>query len=140
MTVPLELEDGFVPGGTEVDGPAELLVLLSHWLTTSKAATVGDPGTFGGSAVMTVKMGPDEFVLNRDTKRAAVQEFLAAAGRAGGAANLRWHVTRNQRGKINRVSYRDNDAPTPGWYAYLREPLSEPRELGFAVSGRRPDA
>jgi hypothetical protein len=74
-------------------------------------------------------MGTDEFVLNRDTKRAAVETFLSAAVHAGGAANLRWHVTANTKGKLNRVSYRDDDEPTPGWFAYLRKPSPEPRDL-----------
>jgi hypothetical protein len=68
-------------------------------------------------------------VLNRDTKRAAVEAFLAAAAPAGGAANLSWHITANRRGTINRVSYRRDDAATPGWYAYLRETVTEPRDL-----------
>lgn len=137
MPVSLELVNGFVPVGTEVDGPAELEELLSHWLTASNAPTVGEIGAFGGSPAITVKMGPDEFVLNRDTKRAAVQEFVAAAARAGGASLVRWHVTRNEKGTINRVSYRADDAPTPGWYAYLRDPFAEPRELRDTVRSRR---
>jgi hypothetical protein len=75
-------------------------------------------------------MGADEFVLNRDTKRAAVRTFLAAAAHAGGADNLSWHVTTNSKGSINRVSYRPDEEATPGWYAYVRKPSSEPRELG----------
>lgn len=133
MSASFDLDNGFVPVGTEVDGPTELEALLSHWLTASDAPTVGDIGAFGGSPVITVKMGPDEFVLNRDTTRAAVQEFLTAAARAGGASNLRWHVTRNLRGPINKVSYRPDDAHIPGWFAYLRQPIPEPQELGFTV-------
>jgi hypothetical protein len=68
-------------------------------------------------------------VLNRDTKRAAVEAFLEEAAAAGGAANLRWHITANRRGPINRVSYRRDNAATPGWYAYLRDTIAESREL-----------
>src|SRR5437867_6109978 len=113
----VDLEDGFVPVGTEVDGPEALEAVLSHWAQSSDTPTVGKVGTYGGSPVIIVRVGTDEFVLNRDTKRAAVVEFLAAAARVGGAGNLRWHVTANRDGKINRVSYRLDDEPTPGWYA-----------------------
>jgi hypothetical protein len=124
------LVNGYVPVGTTVDGAAELERVLAQWAETSNQATVGDVGAFGGSPVIVVRMGGDEFVLNRDTKRAAVRAFLAAATTAGGAARLPWHVTANSRGTINRVSYRPDDGPTPGWYAYLRTPSPEPRELG----------
>ena len=123
----IELVNGFVPVGSEVDGARELERVLSHWANESNAPTLGDAGSYGGSPVLTVRMGSDEFVVNRDTKRSAVLRFLAAVG--GGADDLRWHVTANARGTINRVSYRNDDEPTPGWYAYLREALPEPREL-----------
>ena len=125
----MDLVDGFVPVGTEVDGSRELERVLSHWLKESNAPTVGDVENYGGSPVIMIRMGSDGFVLNRDTKRSAVRAFLTAAARAGGAEHLRWHVTANARGVINRVSYRPDDEPTPGWYAYLREPSSEPQEL-----------
>jgi hypothetical protein len=126
---PLDLVNGFVPAGTTVDGPLELERVLAHWAEKSTELTVGDVRAFGGSPVITVRMSTDEFVLNRDTKRAAVLAFFAAASDAGGADNLPWHVTTNSRGTINRVSYRPDDAATPGWYAYLRDPAPERREL-----------
>lgn len=126
----LELVNGYVPVGTTVNGPLELEGVLTHWAQASDHATVGDVGAFGGSPVVMVRMGGDEFVLNRDTKRSAVLAFLAAAAAAGGADRLTWHVTANNRGTINRVSYRPDDGATPGWYAYLRRPSREPRELG----------
>ncbi len=128
MSRAFELVDGFVPDGTVVSGVLELQRVLAHWAEESEQPTVGDVGTFGGSPVITVRMGADEFVLNRDTKRAAVQAFLSAVALAGGADNLHWHVTTNARGAVNRVSYRSDDAATPGWYAYVPG-VSEPRDL-----------
>jgi hypothetical protein len=125
----VELENGYVPEGTIAHGVHELERLLSHWLAESERPTVGDVGRFGGSPIIRVRLEVDEFVLNRDTKRAAIQTFLAAAAEAGGAERLRWHVTTNARGAANRVSYRSDDAPTPGWYAYVRG-VAEPRSLG----------
>jgi hypothetical protein len=123
-----ELENGFIPVGTVVQGASELERLLAHWLAESNRPTVGDVGRFGGSPVITVRLGADGFVLNRDTKRAAVHTFLGAAREAGGADHLPWRVTTNARGAVNRVTYRRDDAPTPGWYAYIRG-VAEPRDL-----------
>ena len=106
----------------------ELERLLSHWLAESDQPTVGEVGRFGGSPIIRVRLGVDEFVRNRDTKRAAILTFLAAASEVGGADRLRWHVTTNARGAVNRVSYRSDNAPTPGWYAYVRG-IAEPRNL-----------
>ena len=123
-----ELENGYVPIGTVVRSASELERLLAHWLAESNRPTVGNVGSFGGSPVITVRLGADEFVLNRDTKRAAIHTFLAGARQAGGADHLPWRVTTNARGAVNRVTYRPDDAPTPGWYAYVRG-ISEPRDL-----------
>jgi hypothetical protein len=116
----VELENGYVPIGTVVQSARELERLLACWLAESRRSTVGDVGSFGGSPAITVRLAADEFVLNRDTKRAAVQTFLAAAREAGGADHLPWRVTTNARGAGTRVTYRPDDAPTPGWYAYVR--------------------
>lgn len=124
----VELENGYVPVGTVVPSTSELERLLAHWLGESNRPTVGDVGAFGGSPVVTVRLAADSFVLNRDTKRAAVHTFLAAAREADGADHLPWRVTTNARGAVNRVTYRPDDAPTPGWYAYIRG-VAEPREL-----------
>jgi hypothetical protein len=112
-----------------VDGTTALEQILSRWITASGQLTVGDIGAYGGSPVILVKLGSNEFALNRDTTRAAVRDFLAAAARAGGAANLPWRVTTNARGRFNRVTYRPDDEPTPGWYAYLHRSSDGPREL-----------
>ena len=99
-------------------------------MNVSDGPTVGFGGSRPGSPVILVRLGADRFALNRDTKRQAVRAFLAAASRAGGAAELSWHVTFNQDGKVNRVTYRSDDERTPGWYAYLDPAVDEPRPLG----------
>jgi hypothetical protein len=125
-----DLVNGFVPAVTEVKGVAEFERVLSHWVNVSDGPTVGFGGSRPGSPVILVRLGADRFALNRDTKRPAVRAFLAAAARAGGAAELSWHVTFNQDGKVNRVSYRSDNERTPGWYAYLDPAADEPRTLG----------
>jgi hypothetical protein len=128
MPSPTDLEDGYLRSGTVIHGALELQRVLSDWIGASDRPTIGDVGRFGGSPVLTVRLRTDEFVLNRDTKRSAVHAFLAAAADAGGGDRLRWHVTANARGVINRVTYRPDDAPTPGWYAYVPG-VGEPRDL-----------
>jgi hypothetical protein len=123
-----ELESGYVPSASVVQGASELERLLAHWFAESDRPTVGDVGNFGGSPLITVRLGADEFFINRDTKRAAIHTFLTAAHQSGGADQLPWRVTTNARGAVNRVTYRTDDAPTPGWYAYVRG-TSDPRDL-----------
>lgn len=124
-------EDGFIPVGTVVHSVGELGEVLADWLLGSNRPTIGDIGAFGGSALITVRLDDAEFVLNRDTKRSGIEAFLDAAARAGGAARLDWRVTAGRRGKINRVTYRPDDAPTPGWYAYLSKPRSRRAKLAM---------
>lgn len=116
--------DGHIPAGTVAASVVELEQLLAHWAKTSKQPTIGDIGVYGGAPLITVQAALGKFILNRDTKRAAVLAFLNAAACAGGARNLHWHLAPNARGAANRVSYRGDDDPTPGWYAYLRSRAS----------------
>jgi hypothetical protein len=111
----------YIPAGTTVSLD-ELVPLLSGWASSSGASTIGDVGSFGGRALVTVATPSTSFVLNADTKRAAVLNFLAVAG--VGAPNFR--VVANQRGKVNRVVFHPDGRPTPGWYAYT--PIDRPRE------------
>lgn len=130
-----ELVDGFVPAVVEVTGLGQLERLLASWLQTSDRPTVGAAGSRPGSPIIRVTSGSDKFDINRDTKRQAVREFLKAATLAGGAVNLPWHVVANERGRLNRVSYRADDQPTPGWYAYLTHVANRPRPLDRGAEG-----
>ena len=124
-----ELNNGFVPAVTTLDSLEQFEELLGFWFDGSDQSTVGEIGSRGGSPVLHVRLGTDEFALNRDTKRRAVGEFLNAIGHAGGADRLPWHVTTNRMGRVNRVSYRPDDDETPGWYAYLSTPSASKRRL-----------
>jgi hypothetical protein len=121
-------QNGYVQAGTVVQGTSALEELLIQWVTESNRATIGEIGAYGGASVVTVRLETDEFVLNRDTKRAAVETFVAAARKAGGAEKLPWRVMRNQRGSVSLVTYRIDDERTPGWYAYFYG-AAEPRKL-----------
>ena len=125
-----DLVDGYVPAVTEVNGVTEFERVLSHWVNASERPTVGLVETYGGSPVIRISVGADRFVLNRDTPRPAVRDFLATVARAGGAAGLHWHVTANENGKVNKISYLEDGAPPQGWFAYLRPDADAPRPLG----------
>lgn len=110
----------YLAAGTTV--PLEELVsLLSDWTARSRASTIGDVGSFGGRALVTVTTSAASFVLNADTKRSAVLEFLSAAQRG----EVVFRVIANRRGRINRVAFRADEQPTPGWYAYTQHDWGE---------------
>jgi hypothetical protein len=52
------------------------------------------------------------------------------AARGGGAANLHRHVTANENGRVNKISYLRSGALPQGWFAYLRPDADAPRPLG----------
>lgn len=104
----------------------ELGEVLAASLRGSDRPTIGDVGAFRGPARITVRLNDTEFVLNRNTKR--------AAARASGAARLEWRATTGRRETVNRVTYIADDAPMPGWHAYLRDPLSRPARLTLGRS------
>jgi hypothetical protein len=129
-----ELVNGYVPAGTIVHGAAELECVLAHWAEASNQATLGDVGAFGGSAVVIIRIGRDEFVLNRDTKRAAVLAFL------GAAANRR---RRRQAALARHREQQGHDQPSqlpPGRWSdpgLVRLPAhAEPATAGAGVTGQ----
>jgi hypothetical protein len=105
--------------GTRLSGVDDLRERLRAWLLTTDEPTIGDVGTFGGKPWLHFDVRGREVVLNADTKRAAVREFLAHP-----AAVLQ--VVANRRGVVNKVVFRPDGEPTPGWYAYTLEPLPSP--------------
>ena len=65
-------------------------------------------------------------VLNADTKRAAVADYLAAVAQHG--PELAWPVVANARGRVNKVVYEGGPSPA-GWYAYVAPALDAPTVL-----------
>lgn len=119
--------DGYIPLGTTVSSTAELTELLRNWVSVSSQGTIGDVGDFGKRPWVRVGLGTDLVVLNADTKRSAVLDYLAHAADVG--HNPPWYVHANRNGRINKVGYRDDAPPSPGWYAYLVPPADAPRTL-----------
>lgn len=120
-------EHGYLPKGTAAHGRAQLAELFTAWLNSSNAPTIGDFGTFGRTAWVHIQLGEHTAVLNGDTKRHAIAEFLDDTQRRGTSAP--WHVIANQNGVVNKVVFRDDGETTPGWYCYLTRPLASPTQL-----------
>lgn len=118
---------GFLPRGVKVTSKREFANLLRHWHGESRAETIGDVGTFGGTACITVHLGDHNVVLNADTKRSAVAAYLDRVRRLG--PDVPWRVVANTRGTINKVIFSDDPADAAGWYQYLRRPLTQPGQL-----------
>ncbi len=111
--------------GTEVATKAELAELLRTWLRTTNEPTIGDVAQYGGRPYVHVRLGEVHVVLNADTKRAAVERYLAAVDAHG--ADLPWQVVQG-RAKVNKVVYEGMDT-SAGWYAYTTPELEAPRWL-----------
>ena len=67
--------------------------------------------------------GGRKVILNADTKRAAVEQFLAVVAERG--AESAWPVLTNQKGVFNKVGFRSDGSTTPGWYCYLVPPAEK---------------
>jgi hypothetical protein len=107
--------EGFVAKGTTVHSKSELMQLLRGWLESSTEATIGDASRYAGTPWVRIEINGREAVLNADTTRSAVEAFLR-----DGADRL-WSVVANTRGRWNKVTFRTDGRPTPGWYCYLTE-------------------
>jgi len=129
MSTPdIEIDDnGFLPRGVRVTGKREFADLLRRWHNQSQAKTIGDVGSFGGTACITLRLGDHDVVLNVDSKRSAVATYLDHVRRLG--PDLPWRVVANNRGTVNKVVFSDDPADAAGWYQYLRTPLAQPGQL-----------
>ena len=114
--------DAYLPR-EQLSGKQQLVEALAQWMAASAAETIGDVGSFGGRAWLTVALaGGHIVVLNADTKRSAVESFVRTHRRA---PERPWRVVGNRRGRINKVLPGPGREHLPGWYAYLLEPLDE---------------
>lgn len=117
--------DTGIQEGTEVVGKAALADLLRTWLRTSNEPTLGDVAQYGGRPYVHVDLGGVRVVLNADTKRAAVERYLAAVDARG--TGLPWQVVQG-RTKTNKVVYEGMES-SAGWYAYTTREMEAPRWL-----------
>jgi hypothetical protein len=57
-------------------------------------------------------------VLNADTKRAAVAEYVKETERCG--ADIPWSILPNRHGRWNKLAFKADGEPTADWYCYLK--------------------
>ena len=110
---------GYVAKGISVENKLEPLNVLRAWLDLSDVPTIGPVDNYGGKPWISIRLGRDRIaVLNADTKRAAVGEYVRDAEMRG--ADGPWSILPNRNGRWNRLTFRADGEPTVGWYCYLR--------------------
>jgi hypothetical protein len=110
---------GYVAKGTTVEDKRELLKVLRAWLDGSDVPTIGPVANYGGKPWIVIHLNGDQTaVLNADSKRAAVGEYVKDAETRG--AEVPWSILANRNGQWNKLAFRADREPTAGWYCYLR--------------------
>jgi hypothetical protein len=110
---------GHVTKGVNLASKPELVQVLQDWLNASDEATIGRVDNYGGKAWISIRLDKERTaVLNADTKRVAVEEYVKDARTRG--ADVPWAILPNRKGRWNKLAFRADGEPTPGWYCYLR--------------------
>jgi hypothetical protein len=113
--------------GTLLSNKTELLRLLESWLKTSEASKIGNASRGQTPWISLIVDRQRRAVINSDTKRSAVEEYVKEAQTRG--ADVSWFVIPNRDGPCNKLVFRADRQPTPGWYCYLEPPNDAPEEL-----------
>jgi len=113
--------------GTRVRSKSELVSLLERWYRGTIETTIGKVGAFGRTRWIHIDLESGRAVLNGDTTRDAVGDYLSDAAEHG--AEAPWWIVRNRDGRINKVVFKADFGLAPGWYCYLSDERSEPGEL-----------
>lgn len=119
--------DGYLPSGLVLDAGHELFHALSTWVADSERGTIGDVADYGGRPHVRIRLRGLDVVLNADTTRSAVRDYLGLVDLHG--PEMAWRVVANKRGRINKVLPVPADETLRGWYCYLVTPLDSPRVL-----------
>ena len=122
---------GYVAKGISVENKLEPLNVLRAWLDLSDVPTIGPVDNYGGKPWISIRLGRDRIaVLNADTKRAAVGEYVRDA-----------EVSRSRR-QSSSVSWRSRKASRclPGRLTGLigstiRGRTAVPHSAASAISG-----
>lgn len=90
--------------------------LLSDWLHNSNDETVGPKATYGRRPWIYVRDGFRVFMLNADTKREAVGQYLKLLRQHND--DLRWEITASQQNKMTAVAYGPERRRLKPFYLY----------------------
>ena len=90
-------DNRYVAKGTTVENKRELLEVLRDWLTVSDASTIGPVANYGGKPWIAMHLDGNRMaVLNADTKRAAVAEYVKETERR--RPDIPWSILPNRNG------------------------------------------
>lgn len=120
-----QANDELMPKGQRYATKRDLLAGLEAWLGRSSADTVGDTSRYKGKPWLFIDSPAGRIRIHADTTRAGIEALVAAARTA---RSYDWLVVANDRGRINKVLFCEER--TPGWYAYLTEPLDQEGPIG----------
>jgi hypothetical protein len=98
---------------------AEFHRLLESFLATSSQVIAEKE--HGQTPWVWVKSLGGRFYLHADTTREGVDHYMRLIEELGDL--LKWHVIKNERGRMNKVAFGDNKIVIPGYYMYKQ--LSE---------------
>lgn len=94
----------------------QLYELLKMWceITEEPNDTIGDLDIHNkNSPIITLNIDNCSFYINADTKRKGVKQFLSNIDRD-------WHIIKNNRGKLNKVTNDPEYEPIEGFYMYKK--------------------
>jgi hypothetical protein len=94
----------------------ELHARLRRWLAATSEKTIGSFKRPGGQVF--VRDGQSVYRLNPDTRRPAVEEYLALVDRYGD--DLVWTAALSAKGRKSAVAYGPDAVRIRGFYLYVR--------------------
>ena len=98
--------------------------LRDFWLHNSDDATVCPNAAYGRRPWIYILNEHRVFVLNADTKRKAVGEYLELVTQH--SDDLRWELRPSQQGKMTAVAYGPHGLPVQSFYLYAADVASAP--------------
>jgi hypothetical protein len=87
--------------GAHVRSKSELVSLLERWYRGTIEPTIGKVGAFGRTPWIHIDLEAGRAVLNADTGRDAVRDYLRIAAERG--AEAPWWIVRYRYGRINKA-------------------------------------
>jgi hypothetical protein len=90
---------------------------LVDWFKSTDDLCVGAESDYARTGWVHVRHGLTTFVLNADTKREAVYEYLQLVDCYGN--DLSWEVVESERGKMTAVAYGPENYRIKSFYLYV---------------------
>jgi len=90
---------------------------LLHWFEATDDLFIGADAVYRRTGWIHVRHGSTFFVLNADTKRESVNEYLQLVDRYGN--DLLWEVVENERGRMTAVAYGPENYRLKSFYLYV---------------------